>query len=210
MKKPAQYGRLSFVSPSHTLPSPLQRVREGGGNGLLTPNLDQERGENQRNHGHQLDQDVHGGSGGVLERVTYGVADDGGFVVVRAFPSQIALLDVLLGVVPGAAGIGHKESQEHAHDVGSRLESPKGLLTDDEARSRGDSLQDEYVRFCLSGEVASYQSGAVGYILFRKHALLRCTPPESLGKIPARVWHDLRFVKAPIKGVEAVGGRVSH
>ena len=38
----------------------------------------EEGGQHQGLHRHELDEDVEGGAGGVLERVAHGVADDGG------------------------------------------------------------------------------------------------------------------------------------
>ena len=73
-------------------------------------------GEHNGNGGAQLDQDVEGGTGGILEGVAHSVADDGGLVAVGALAAMGAALDVLLGVVPGAAGVGHEHGHHEAGD----------------------------------------------------------------------------------------------
>ena len=60
-----------------------------------------QRGEHDGDRGAQLDQDVQRWTGGVLERVTHGVADDGGLVAVRALATVTAALDGLLGIILG-------------------------------------------------------------------------------------------------------------
>jgi hypothetical protein len=63
----------------------------------------------------ELDDRVHGHRGGVLEGVADGVADDGGRVQRGALLLELDL-DDLLGVVPGAAGVGHEERLEEAEE----------------------------------------------------------------------------------------------
>ena len=65
-------------------------------------------------HRHQLDEDVEGWTGGVLEGVAYGVAYDGGFVVVAALAFEVAFFYHLLGVVPCSAGVGHEDGEGEA------------------------------------------------------------------------------------------------
>ena len=59
----------------------------------------------------ELDEDVQGGSRGVLERIPHGVSHHGGLVGVGALASQVALLNVLLGIVPGTSGVGRRDGQ---------------------------------------------------------------------------------------------------
>ena len=80
----------------------------------------QHRSQHQGDHAHQLDENVHGRTRGVLEGVTNGVAHDRGLVVVTTLAAKMAFLDVLLGVVPGAAAVGHEQGQEGAHDRGAQ------------------------------------------------------------------------------------------
>jgi uncharacterized protein with ATP-grasp and redox domains len=63
---------------------------------------------------HQLDEDVQARPGGVLERVADGVADDRGAVRGGVLAAVVTGLDVLLGVVPGAAGVGQEHRQREA------------------------------------------------------------------------------------------------
>lgn len=63
--------------------------------------------DDERDGGHDLDEDVEAGADGVLERVAHGVADDGGVVLGAALASTFdrARFDGLFAVVPGAAGV---------------------------------------------------------------------------------------------------------
>ena len=61
--------------------------------------------DQQRHQVHDLDERVQRRSRGVLERVTDRVADHGRFVRFGALPAEMAVLDVLLGVVPRATGV---------------------------------------------------------------------------------------------------------
>ena len=88
-------------------------------------------GEDQADDGHDLEQDVHGRAGGVLERVADGVADDGGLVGLGALAAVGAGFDVLLGVVPRAAGVGHEDGQREAGDQGTGKEAAEGIDADE-------------------------------------------------------------------------------
>jgi hypothetical protein len=50
-----------------------------------------------------------------------GVAGHGRLVGVRALAAVVAVLDVLLGVVPGAAARGHRDRDEQAGDDDAAL-----------------------------------------------------------------------------------------
>src|SRR6266705_5150640 len=67
--------------------------------------LDKERCQHQRDRAQQLDEHMQRRAGGVLERITHRVAHDRGLVGGAALPTVLAGLDVLLGVVPGAAAV---------------------------------------------------------------------------------------------------------
>ena len=78
-------------------------ARDAEAGGVVVAQADHGRQDQQGHQVHHLDQRVQGGPGCVLERVAHGVADDGGLVGLGALAPFVAVLDVLLGVVPGAA-----------------------------------------------------------------------------------------------------------
>lgn len=84
---------------------------------------DEQRGERQRDDGHEVDEDVHGRAGGILERIAHGIAHDSRLVGLGALAAMMTLLDVLLRVVPRAAGVGHEDGHEHAGGDGARKEA---------------------------------------------------------------------------------------
>jgi len=79
---------------------------------------DDRRDGQQADHVHDLDQRVEGRAGGVLQRVAT-VSPVTAALCARSpcrwWPCGL-VLDGLLGVVPGAAGVGHEHGQELAHD----------------------------------------------------------------------------------------------
>src|SRR5207237_8823449 len=85
-------------------PGPLLRVGEDGYDGQ------------EGDHVHDLDQRVEGRAGGILQGVADGVAGDGRLVRLRALAAVEAVFDRLLGVVPGAARVGHEDGQELANN----------------------------------------------------------------------------------------------
>ena len=96
---------------------------------------DVERGQHEGDCAEQLDQDVQRGASGIFERIADGIADDAGFVASLFLPRMVPLdrrgattspsaftrritgLDILLGVVPGAAAVVKEESH---HDAAHR------------------------------------------------------------------------------------------
>ena len=90
--------------------------------GDVRPDLDDQAREHHRDHADQLDEDVQGGTRGVLERIADGVADDARLVGIRALATELAGLDVLLGVVPGTTGVRHEDRHREAADERSREE----------------------------------------------------------------------------------------
>ena len=60
-----------------------------------------------------------GRAGGVLVGIADRVAGHRGLVGVGALAAVMAVLDVLLGVVPGAAARGHLDGDEQAGDDGA-------------------------------------------------------------------------------------------
>ena len=65
-----------------------------------------------RHHGHQLDKDIQGWSGGILEGISNGVSHHSGFVGISSLAPL--LLDHFLGIVPGASGVGLEDRHQHA------------------------------------------------------------------------------------------------
>ena len=73
-----------------------------------------ESGCNDGHHAHELDEDVERRTGCVLEGVAYGIAYDGSLMGIRALAAEITFLDILLGIVPGTAGVGHEDGEYEA------------------------------------------------------------------------------------------------
>ena len=98
---------------------------------------DEHGGEHGGNQAHHGNLGVDGGAGGVLEGVAHGVANDGRLVGVAALAALGAGLNVLLGVVPQAAGVGHEQSQQQAADDIAQQEAANGAGAADEAYDDG-------------------------------------------------------------------------
>ena len=96
------------------------------------------RGQDQQaDQVHDLDQRVDGRAGGVLERVADGVADHGRLVGLRTLAALVAVLDVLLGVVPGTAGVVEEVGHQLAGEDGPGQEGAQGQVADGEADHDG-------------------------------------------------------------------------
>src|SRR6266704_36352 len=89
--------------------------------------LDKQRRQHQRDRAQQLDQHMQRRAGGVLERIAHRVAHDRGLVGGAALPTVLAGLDVLLGVVPGAAAVVEHRGDEDAADRAHRQEGGDAL-----------------------------------------------------------------------------------
>eukprot|EP00760_Papus_ankaliazontas_P033540 PhM_4_TR640/c0_g1_i1/m.18751 len=98
-----------------------------------------DRGEHDRDDGHELDENVQGGARGVLERIANGVTDDSGLVDGGALagPGNAAGFNVLLGVVPGATSVGAGDGHLHTGDEGTGEETGESLLAKEDARQDG-------------------------------------------------------------------------
>ena len=96
-----------------------------------------QRYEYQRNYGHQLYQNVYAGAGGILERVSHGVAHNGRLVRFAALAAEAAAFNVFLGVVPCAAGVAHEYCHKHARYHTARKQSAKGGGAEQEADQQG-------------------------------------------------------------------------
>src|ERR1035437_9116540 len=100
---------------------------------------DEERGHNEGDGGQQLHENVERRTGGVLEGIADGVADDGGCVRERLladhvaiFIEQVTRLDVLLGVVPGAAAVVEDGGEQDAGDGADHQHARNGLVAEQE------------------------------------------------------------------------------
>ena len=105
--------------------SPKQRQgrKEGG-----------QKGGDQRHHG---DLGVDGRAGRVLEGVADGIAGDGRLVGLGALAALVACLNVFLGIVPEAAGVGHKQGQQKAAGDIAQEETADGGRAADKAHGDG-------------------------------------------------------------------------
>ena len=56
---------------------------------------------------------------------------------LAALAAVVAFLNVLLGVVPGAAGVGHEDGQQHAGDERAGQQAAQGLHAQDQAHGQG-------------------------------------------------------------------------
>ena len=114
---------------------------------VLVDGIGEDKGEN----GHELNEDVEGGAGGVLERVTDGVTNDGSLVLgarhlvavlleallaglVGAFDEllHLAALNVLLGVVPSSTSVGGGNGHLHTADEAADEKAGQGVLAEAE------------------------------------------------------------------------------
>src|SRR5689334_3015857 len=92
--------------------------------------LDKERRQHQRHRAQQLDEHVERRPGGVLERVTHGIAHDGGLVRRTPLPTVLPGLDELLGVVPRPAAVVQERRHQDAADRPHHEERRHGLGAD--------------------------------------------------------------------------------
>eukprot|EP01083_Nonionella_stella_P236200 829810_1 len=99
------------------------------------------RGDGERDDGHELDEDVEGRAGGILEWISDGVADDACLVGVGTLllvSSLTALdLDVLLAVVPGATGVGHHDGEHGTRCDGTGQKASQSIGAEEEANEDG-------------------------------------------------------------------------
>src|SRR5690606_3804633 len=87
----------------------------------------EQRNDQQRDDVDDLDQRVDRRARGVLVRVADGVAGDRGLVGLGALAAEVAVLDVLLRVVPGAAAGRHRDRDEEARDDRAEQDSAERL-----------------------------------------------------------------------------------
>ena len=90
-----------------------------------------QRGKYDGNHRQQLDEDVDSGAGSILEGIAYGIANDSSLVGIAALAAVYAALDVLLGVIPGAAGVRHEDSEQEAGNGSAGQHTYHALVAQD-------------------------------------------------------------------------------
>lgn len=111
--------------------------------------------EDDRNHAHQLDQDVERRSGRILKGITDGVTGDAGLMGSRALAAEVATFDVLLRVVPGATSViqhnredeaGRQATYQQAHDAGNTEDQ-----ADDNRNNDSQDRRDNHLALGTSG-----------------------------------------------------------
>src|ERR1700674_4860194 len=108
------YSRIAACNRSRRAPEAEGNVRSR----LVKQRVSGDHGRDQ--DGNDIDDFDHGvdrRSGGIFVGIADGVAGNGGGMRLRALPAVVAVLDVLLGVIPGTAARRHLDRQEDAsHD----------------------------------------------------------------------------------------------
>ena len=98
-------------------------------------------GKDKREDGHELHDNVESRTGGVLERITDGVTNNGGLVDVGSLALELGirggLLNVLLGIVPGTTGVGHGDGQLHRGDERSDEKTGNGSNAEEDTGEEG-------------------------------------------------------------------------
>ena len=148
--------------------------------------VDHQRGKYDGNHRQQLDEDVDSGAGGILEGIAYGIADDSSLVGVAALAAVYAAFDVLLGVIPGTAGIGHEDGEQEAGNSSTGQHTHPALEAEEQPHTDGghdadDGGQDHLVQGGLGAEV-----NAAGIVRIR----LAVHQADDLLKLTTNLYHD--------------------
>src|SRR6267142_3848045 len=131
---PAHGGTGASGSRRQTANSPGNSAKRSRAVSTFLQNEQRRQDEGDRRQ--QLDQDMQRRSGGVLEWIADGVADDRRLVRLRALADDPAIrleqarFDVLLGVVPGAAAVVHDRGQQDAGDGADHQERGHRLGAD--------------------------------------------------------------------------------
>lgn len=81
-------------------------------------------------HIHHLDERVDGRTRCIFEGITDRVTGHGRLVSLGALASVMTVFDELLGVVPGAAGIGHEQAEEETDRNGASQETAERVRTE--------------------------------------------------------------------------------
>ena len=118
----------------------------------------EDRGHGQGEDGHQLDENVQGRARGVLERITDSVADDARLVGVRLLATvNLFVFDVLLGVVPSTASVGHHDGKHETRGNGTSEETTERLGADEQTdRDRGHDGEDAREQHFVDGSLGAH------------------------------------------------------
>jgi len=127
--------------------------------------LGEESAENERANGAKLDEDVDGWARGILERVTDGVTRDGSGVsgitlsdldglALIVLEVELASLDVLLGIVPGATRVGGREGNLDTRDDATGEDTVGALVAEEHStEQRADNDEETWGDHLLEGSV---------------------------------------------------------
>mmetsp|Transcript_9186 Transcript_9186/g.37550 ORF Transcript_9186/g.37550 Transcript_9186/m.37550 type:complete len:343 (+) Transcript_9186:60-1088(+) len=127
-------------------------------------------GKDEGDDRHELHEDVERGAGGVLEGVADGVTDDGSLVELGALALDHAvyddgtLLDVLLGVVPRAAGVGRGDGHLDGGGDGTREETRDGVDAEEDAEEEGGGHDEHRRRNHLAERRVGGDGDALGVV----------------------------------------------
>ena len=111
--------------------------------------------DDQGHQVHDLDHRVQRRAGRIFQRVADGIADNGRLVIFAVLAAVVAVFDILLGVVPGPAGVGHEHRLQQAGENDAGQEAAQRLFLQQQAhgdrRQDGDQAQRNQFRLRRSG-----------------------------------------------------------
>jgi hypothetical protein len=154
-------GRLEIDAPADCGEAGDHKNDDGDPPVVARERLREAGRHDERDDAGELDEDVERRSAGVLKRVADGVAGDDGGVERRALAAEArrAALDVLLRVVPRAAGVGHHDGEQDAGRRSRRracppsAHGPKPMPTIERRDERNEAGQHHFAERRLGGDV---------------------------------------------------------
>ena len=136
-------SNVHLVLPVDDVNDDCANEKDGGRDDSILPVLPvsvpaDERGNGETDHTHELNENVKGGSGGVLERVSHGITNNTGLVGIGSLATASSLnLNVLFAVVPGSTGVAHHDSKHHSAADASSKHANKASGSDEESDDKG-------------------------------------------------------------------------
>ena len=118
-----------------------RRVKSGPTRRARSHHLAEHRHQQQGDDVDDLDQRIDRRTRRVLVGVAHGVAGHGGLVRIGSLAAEVALFDVFLGIVPGAAAGGHRYGDEQSGDDGPDEQAAERLHAGSGAHQ---PIHDEY------------------------------------------------------------------